>query len=357
MLVRTSCRTRMLLAIVVLTTFALRERTANGCLACFRLPYQSLLERVETTDHVLVARTKDETRARWQGTVIRVIKGNDADVGQLVAVDKSKSDRMTVGELQLLRQSPLDRSWTIDGPFDWELLDFIDVAVQLSSNRPALQSVHDQSKTLRYFLPYMEDSHPQIADSAYSKLAKAPYKVLRTLKTQLDPDQLVAWIEDQQIAQKRGSLYITLLGVCGGDRESALVKQWIDDGWDSQSTDNLAALLTAHAELNGEDAIRFIEKAYLENRDRKLGELIAAVTALRVHGQADGSISRVRIQTSFHLLLRERPQLAELIIEDCARWKDWSVAPRLMQVHAEGQQPWNNAMIIKYLEECPLPEV
>jgi hypothetical protein len=47
--------------------------------------------------------------------------------------------------------------------------------------------------------------------------------------------------------------------------------------------------------------------------------------------------------------------LAETIIEDFARWEDWSVAPKLMQIHAGGQQPWNNAMITKYLEACPLP--
>jgi hypothetical protein len=26
-----------------------------------------------------------------------------------------------------------------------------------------------------------------------------------------------------------------------------------------------------------------------------------------------------------------------------------------MEIYAEGKQPWNNAMIIKYLEVCPLP--
>jgi hypothetical protein len=118
----------------------------------------------------------------------------------------------------------------------------------------------------------------------------------------------------------------------------------------------LAALLTAHAELNGEETVSFIEKSYLQNRDRQLGELIAAVTALRVHGQADGKIPRSRIQASFHLLLKERQALLELIVEDCAHWKDWSFAAKMMEIYAGGKQPWNNAMIIKYLEACPLPE-
>ena len=55
------------------------------------------------------------------------------------------------------------------------------------------------------------------------------------------------------------------------------------------------------------------------------------------------------------MLLRERAPLAETIIEDFARWEDWSVAPQLMAIYAGGQQPWNNAMIIKYLQACPQP--
>jgi hypothetical protein len=345
----------LLISVILATALSVPGQTASGCLSCFMLPYQSRLEKVEAANQVIVARTNDETRATWQGTVVRVIKGNDVDVDQRITIVKSKSDPMTVGDLQLIRRSALDGSWTIEGPIDRELLGFLAAGVALSTNRSAPQSIHEQSEALRYFLPYLEHAHPQIADSAYTKLAKAPYAVIRKLAADVKPDPLLAWIGDAQIASKRKSLYITLLGVCGGERESALLKQWIDEGWDRQSTENLAAMLTAHAELNGEETIRLIEQSYVQNRDRQLGELIAAVTALRVHGQADGKISRARIQASFQLLLRQRPQLVELIIEDCARWKDWSIAPKLMDIYAGGQQPWNNAMIIKYLEACPLP--
>ena len=35
---------------------------------------------------------------------------------------------------------------------------------------------------------------------------------------------------------------------------------------------------------------------------------------------------------------------------------DTLFAAKLMEIYAGGKQPWNNAMIIKYLEACPLPE-
>ena len=112
--------------------------------------------------------------------------------------------------------------------------------------------------------------------------------------------------------------------------------------------------MTAHIEVHGEQAVRFIEDSYIRDRNRTLGELIAAVDALRTHGQAETTVSRDRIKASFHLLIRQRTPLAELVIEDFARWQDWSIAPKLMEIYAGGEQPWNNALITGYLQACPL---
>jgi hypothetical protein len=54
------------------------------------------------------------------------------------------------------------------------------------------------------------------------------------------------------------------------------------------------------------------------------------------------------------VLLRERPQLAELVIDDFARWQDWTPASKLIEIYAKGEQPWNNALITSYLKACPL---
>jgi hypothetical protein len=172
----------------------------------------------------------------------------------------------------------------------------------------------------------------------------------------LDPKFLLELMDGSLLASKRRALYITLLGKCGGEYESTLLKQWIDERSASGNSGDLAALLAAHAELNGEETVRFIEESYIRNRDRKLDEIIEAVAALSLHGQADGRIPRARIAASYHLFLEERPPLLEMIIEDCARWQDWSFAPEVMEIYSGGQQPWNNKTILTYLAACPLPE-
>ena len=70
-------------------------------------------------------------------------------------------------------------------------------------------------------------------------------------------------------------------------------------------------------------------------------------------GEADGTVSRERILTSFRLTLRERPAMLELFIADCGRWEDWSLAPMLIQIYTRGKQPWNHAKIMAYLQACP----
>jgi len=324
--------------------------TATACFVCI-VPYKSLLDRIEESEQVVLARADNSPQSEWH--IIRILKGQDGDRLETSSVAQA-ADPTELGGLQLLRRATGDDSWTNEVAIDQQLLRFLSGAVALSSSQSS--SVRQQSQTLRYFLPYLEHKDPQIADSAYNKIARAPYVVIRNLGQELDPDKLLGWINDHVIPSQRRSLYITLLGFCGQEREKQLIRQWIDDRWENRNSADLTVLLASHAELHGEETIRLIEQSYLLDPNRKLDELIAAVDALRLHGQSQGTIPRVRILTSFNLLLRERPALAELIIEDCGRWEEWSFAPQLMAFYVSGQQPWNNSLIIKYLQACPLPE-
>jgi hypothetical protein len=51
------------------------------------------------------------------------------------------------------------------------------------------------------------------------------------------------------------------------------------------------------------------------------------------------------------LFLLERPEVTDLVVADLARWKDWSVQPRLMELYgAEGYDiPSIKRAIIRYM--------
>jgi hypothetical protein len=54
----------------------------------------------------------------------------------------------------------------------------------------------------------------------------------------------------------------------------------------------------------------------------------------------------------------DRPQLADLVIPDLARWEDWEAMPRLVELFktADEKSSWVRVPVINYLRACPLPE-
>ena len=56
--------------------------------------------------------------------------------------------------------------------------------------------------------------------------------------------------------------------------------------------------------------------------------------------------------------LIERPDLADLVIPDLARWGDWSQVEKLSELfkNANDDNLWVRVPVINYLRACPLPE-
>jgi hypothetical protein len=54
----------------------------------------------------------------------------------------------------------------------------------------------------------------------------------------------------------------------------------------------------------------------------------------------------------------DRPELADLVIPDLARWQDWSAMDRLVKLFKDADQnsSWVRVPVINYLRACPLPE-
>jgi hypothetical protein len=79
--------------------------------------------------------------------------------------------------------------------------------------------------------------------------------------------------------------------------------------------------------------------------------------ALRFHGTEGGVIDKERVLTSMRLILN-RPELADLVIPDLARWEDWSQIDKLAELFktADDKSSWVRVPVINYLRACPLPE-
>jgi hypothetical protein len=96
---------------------------------------------------------------------------------------------------------------------------------------------------------------------------------------------------------------------------------------------------------------------FLENKDAEYTDTYATIMALRFHGTEDDIIPRKRLLEGLRLML-DRPQLADLVIPDLARWEDWSVVDKLVDLfkNSDDESSWVRVPVINYLRACPLPE-
>jgi hypothetical protein len=129
-----------------------------------------------------------------------------------------------------------------------------------------------------------------------------------------------------------------------------------------QSSDRLEkagldSMIACYLSLTGAEGLPLVEELFLKNKKSDYSETYAAIMALRFHGDQSGIIDRSRVLESLRYML-DRPDLADLVIPDLARWEDWSQVERLVKLFrdADEKTSWVRVPVINYLRACPLAE-
>jgi hypothetical protein len=220
----------------------------------------------------------------------------------------------------------------------------------------AIDLPKDGPDRLAFFQDYLEDKDDMLARDAYDEFAKMPYAGVLALKDRMKHDQLVGWIQSPQVPVSRRRLYLTMLGVCGGEKDLPMLEELIKSK-DRQTRGALDALVAAYLTLKGPSGMTLVEDLFLRNKDAEYTDTYATIMALRFHGTEEKIIPRARLLEGIRLML-DRPQLADLVIPDLARWEDWSVMDRLVELFktANDESSWVRVPVINYLRACPLPK-
>ncbi len=119
----------------------------------------------------------------------------------------------------------------------------------------------------------------------------------------------------------------------------------------------LDAMIGCYLTLTGPKGMPIVEELFLKNHQAEYADTYAAIMALRFHGTETKIIPRERILEGLRYML-DRPQLADLVIPDLARWQDWSQLARLVQLFkdADEKSSWVRVPVVNYLRACPKPE-
>jgi hypothetical protein len=147
-----------------------------------------------------------------------------------------------------------------------------------------------------------------------------------------------------------------MLSVCGGSADLPMLEEMLRSE-DRKTRAGLDAMLGCYLMLSGADGMPLVEDLFLKNSKAEYSDTYAAIMALRFLGTESQVIPRPRISQGFHVLL-DRPQLADLIIPDLARWEDWSQVERLAKLFKAADKKSSDlrVAIVNYLRTCPRPE-
>lgn len=209
---------------------------------------------------------------------------------------------------------------------------------------------------LNFFQKYFEDEESVLAFDAYDEFARAPYEDVLALKERMNHDQLVKWILNPETSVNRRRLYFTMLGVCGGPQDVEMLERLIRSD-DRKEQAGLDALVSCYLKLKGPDGLNLIEDEFLKNDQADYVDTLATISALRFHGSEEKIIPRDRLVAAVRTLL-DRPKMADMVIPDLARWEDWSVMEKLVDLFKNSTEEtiWVRVPVIQYLQVCPKPE-
>lgn len=321
-----------LLALAALVT--LPATYALSCPFC-SAPSLTLTEQLDASQATILvqwAGGKEANREEgFAGTtdyeVLRVVtdQTNKLKVGDTVTLDRYRASKK--GDMFVLLGTVIEERIEWSSPLE----------VTETSFNYMVQAPSKETKTvdrLAYFMDFLEYPDQMIATDAYSEFANAPYKDIVPLADQMPREKLREWLADENVTPTRTGLYGLMLGLCGKDDDRVFLKNKVTEETEDFRL-GIDGVMGGYLVLAGDQGLDVIDETKLKNREIPFSETFAAMQALRfMWTYGDGRIAPERLRKSMEILL-DRPNMADLVIVDLARWDDWGVMDRLMSMYGQ----------------------
>lgn len=271
----------------------------------------------------------EETEGRTAFRVQRILNGNQvAGIDQLIIADDYLQARPVDSFLVLGSKS------TETNRIEWYPL-FEASPTKMLYILQAPPSEAPQIKRLAYFINFIEHSDSLISKDALAEVNKSALKDFQELASQLPHDQIRKWVSIPTNTEgTRLGVYSKMLGVCGDASDAILLEKRILTKTDEFRT-GIDAVMFGYLLLRREKGLEILEKSKMLDKTVPFSETYSAMQALRyMWGDGKDAIPHDRLRQSMRILL-DRPEMADLVITDLARWKDWSVHDRLVEMYQD----------------------
>jgi hypothetical protein len=352
------------LTVAIFVAFSLGGSSVQACPFCMAVPL-TLSQELKGADAVVVAQLValparpagadgafapglGEPLEKSKFKVVEVLKGADL-LKKVKQIDAVYLGDAPVGTQFIISGiDPKALSWSAPLEIKKRSREYINTLFKLPETGP---------DRLAFFQNYLEDEEEMLSRDAFDEFAQASYADVKTFAPRINYKQLLIWLNSpaDQVSASHRRLYFTLLGVCGTEKDLPLLEKFLT-AKDRQLKSGLDAIIGSYLAIKGPEGMKLIEELYLKNGDAEFTDTYAAIQAVRISQEA-GIITKDKAAEAFHYML-DRPKMADLVIPDLARWQDWTVADRLVQlfVTADADSAWVRVPVLRYLQVCPTPE-
>ena len=170
----------------------------------------------------------------------------------------------------------------------------------------------------------------QISSLAHLEVGRAPYREIKRMKDALPRDEIHAFLKNVRYLEWH-ALYILLLAQSEDPQDQKMIADSLRSAARFSSTTRLAAWATAAIEVEGADAIDFIEAEFFQDAERSDKELEEVAKALSVHGSNGHMHLRDRIVAAYQSLLKNHPSMTATIANDLIAWKRTELADEILE--------------------------
>lgn len=350
------------------------EQRAGACPACLgpTAPPLSLAQRVVNCELALRAAP---TAAPRQFRVLGAFKG-EVPAGDLVELAPADAPPIPPrGDREsLLGYETLARRWVFLGeiaPGNAEWLAHLAPLRRTADLTPA-----EWLQRAEFFLANLGTDEVLRDETAFRELVRTPYATMRQLRPRLDERSLFQALDPERLPQRR-ALAALLLGIADTAGARDYIARELAPVLQAEATSqppatapgspakasepptatklggqpasdrgstlrkpgerpDLAALLTAHLERHGADALPVLTQRLLLSAQATRNERQAFLLACSIHGTADGAVSRDEVAAFFQELLANPEDvtrsLAPTLVADLQAWSRWGAVPQVTRL-------------------------
>lgn len=331
--------------------FSLVATAASACPVCIATPDRTVADRVLEDEIVVVARPDPERPFRF--VVAEVLRGDPALLAHApeipFLVDAGLRRAAEAGEVAVLMTYGATDTAGSDDPYGQPGLSWHRSITLDPARRAVIEGIlaegamwfwgGEPEDPLRFAFFAELHAHPDpvIARMALNEISRSAYGQIRALDLAIPVPELIARLGQVEHLPYH-PLYALMLGASGDPAAEALVRDRAARALAGSSAGR-GAWLTAWIEVDGEAAIERIAAAFLSGGTEGAAvdeALIPVLDALRVTGDARPEL-RPALSRQLQAASDDWPALASETAFALYGWQDWSFAPAVREMLAEGR--------------------